>query len=371
MVGHLTATDWGPEMATVSLADVGKSYGSQSVVRDINLDIADGEFIVLVGPSGCGKSTILRMIAGLEDITEGEISIGGKVVNEMEARERNLAMVFQDYALYPNMTVEANIGFGLKMNGVSAPDRAARVREVAKLLQIEPYLERKPRALSGGQRQRVAMGRALARKSQLFLFDEPLSNLDAKLRMEVRTQIKLLHRDLGMTSIFVTHDQTEAMTLADRIVCLHGGNIAQVGTPEDLYSRPANVFVASFIGSPQINLLPATITKGALKLADGQIIKPPKPLALEEGRSVLAGLRPEDLTDESRAASMAKPQKLQFDYLVPETLGSDTFLIGDIAGMRVTARCAPVTSPKAGARLTLHADTNHLHLFDPQTQNRI
>ena len=358
-------------MATVSLAGVGKSYGSQSIVRDINLEIDDGEFIVLVGPSGCGKSTILRMIAGLEDITLGDISIGGKIVNEMEARERNLAMVFQDYALYPNMTVEANIGFGLKMNGVPGPERAARVREVAKLLQIEPYLERKPRALSGGQRQRVAMGRALARKAQLFLFDEPLSNLDAKLRMEVRTQIKLLHRDLGMTSVFVTHDQTEAMTLADRIVCLQNGSIAQVGTPEDLYSRPANVFVASFIGSPQINLLPATIANGALQLADGQVIKPAITLVLEDGRSVLVGLRPEDLTDESRAASMTRPQTLQFDYLVPETLGSDTYLIGDIAGTRVIARCAPVTRPTSGAKLTLHADTNHLHLFDPKTQNCI
>ncbi len=359
-------------MATVSLSGVGKSYGSQAVVNDINLDIADGEFIVLVGPSGCGKSTILRMIAGLEDITQGEISIGGKVVNELEARERNLAMVFQDYALYPNMTVEGNIGFGLKMNGVSAADRAARVREVAKLLQIETYLQRKPRALSGGQRQRVAMGRALARKAQLFLFDEPLSNLDAKLRMEVRTQIKLLHRDLGMTSIFVTHDQTEAMTLADRIVCLDNGSIAQVGTPEDLYSRPANLFVASFIGSPQINLLPATVINDALRLADAQVIKPAIPLAkTEEGRGVLIGLRPEDLTDESRAGSMKQPQTLRFDYLLPETLGSDTYLIGDIAGTRVTARCAPNTRPKTGAKLNLYADANHLHLFDPQTQQRI
>ncbi len=358
-------------MATVSLNGVGKSYGPQSVVRDINLDIADREFVVLVGPSGCGKSTILRMIAGLEDITLGEISIGGKVVNALEARERNLAMVFQDYALYPNMTVEANIGFGLKMNGVPADLRAARVREVAKLLQIEPYLERKPRALSGGQRQRVAMGRALARKAQLFLFDEPLSNLDAKLRMEVRTQIKLLHRDLGMTSIFVTHDQTEAMTLADRIVCLEGGSIAQVGTPEELYLRPANVFVASFIGSPQINLLPATVSKGALQLKDGQVIKAATPLALEDGRAVLAGLRPEDITDESRMNSMTAPQALQFNYLVPETMGSDTYLIGDIAGTRVTARCAPITRPKPGAKLTLHADINHLHLFDPTTQQRL
>jgi ABC-type sugar transport system ATPase subunit len=359
-------------MATVSLSGVGKSYGTHPVVHSISLDIADGEFVVLVGPSGCGKSTILRMIAGLEDITRGEIRIGGTVVNELEARERNLAMVFQDYALYPHMTVEANIGFGLKMNGVPPQERAARVREVARLLQIEPYLERKPRALSGGQRQRVAMGRALARKAQLFLFDEPLSNLDAKLRMEVRTQIKLLHRDLGMTSIFVTHDQTEAMTLADRIVCLDAGNIAQVGTPEELYSRPANVFVATFIGSPQINLLPATVTGGRLRLADGQLLQPPSSLAhVSEGRAVLVGLRPEDLTDDSRMSAMAQPQPLLFDYLVPETLGSDTYLIGDIAGTRVTARCAPITRPRAGERLTLHADTGHLHLFDPETRSRI
>ncbi len=339
------------------------------MVRGIDLEIADGEFVVLVGPSGCGKSTILRMIAGLEDITTGEISIGGKIVNGMEARERNLAMVFQDYALYPNMTVEANIGFGLKMNGMPAAERARRVREVAKLLQIEPYLDRKPRALSGGQRQRVAMGRALARKAQLFLFDEPLSNLDAKLRMEVRTQIKLLHRDLKMTSIFVTHDQTEAMTLADRIVCLEGGSIAQVGTPEELYVRPANIFVASFIGSPQINLLPATYSGGSLRLADGQTIRSESKLAFDDGRSVIVGIRPEDLTDEQRMSSMKLPQPLQFDYLVPETLGSDTFLIGDVAGTRVTARCAPMTRPKSGAKLTLHADFGHLIFSIPRARS--
>ncbi len=358
-------------MATVSLSGVGKSYGTQSVVRDINLEIADGEFIVLVGPSGCGKSTILRMIAGLEDITLGEVRIGGEVVNEMEARERKLAMVFQDYALYPHMSVEANIGFGLKMNGVPALERSTRVREVARLLQLEPYLERKPRALSGGQRQRVAMGRALARKAQLFLFDEPLSNLDAQLRMEVRTQIKLLHRDLGMTSVFVTHDQTEAMTLADRIVCLEGGSIAQVGTPDDLYTRPANVFVAGFIGSPQINLLPATVVGGALRLADGQLITPIEPISVPEGKTVVAGFRPEDLTDEVRVSAMSRPQPLRFDYVVPETLGSDTYLIGDIAGNRVTARCAPGTRPPSGSQIVLHADAARLHLFDPDTRTRI
>ncbi len=359
-------------MASVSLSAVSKSYGAVQVVREIDLEICDGEFTVLVGPSGCGKSTILRMIAGLEDITAGQISIGGTVVNELEARERNLAMVFQDYALYPNMTVEANIGFGLKMNGMAAPERAKRVREVAKLLQIEQYLDRKPRALSGGQRQRVAMRRALARKAQLFLFDEPLSNLDAKLRMEVRTQIKLLHRDLGMTSIFVTHDQTEAMTLADRIVCLEGGRIAQAGTPEDLYLRPANVFVAEFIGSPKINMLPATISHGALRLADGQALRPLAPLPSSlQGRNVLVGLRPEDLTDQSRATPATAAQTLQSDYVVPETLGSDTYLIGDGAGTRMTARCAPMTKARPSERLILHANTDQIHLFDPGTGTRI
>ena len=358
-------------MATLSLSSVGKSYGAHPVVNNVSLDIADGEFIVLVGPSGCGKSTILRMIAGLEDITSGEIQIANKVVNGAEARERNLAMVFQDYALYPHMSVAANIGFGLRMNGVPPDQREQRVKEVAKLLQLEPYLARKPKALSGGQRQRVAMGRALARKAQLFLFDEPLSNLDAKLRMEVRTQIKLLHRDLHMTSVYVTHDQTEAMTLADRIVCLDAGRIAQVGTPEELYSTPANVFVASFIGSPQINLLTATIAKGALKLADGQTVAPEARLTLPEGKEVLLGIRPEDITDASRLASMAKPQPLKMDYLVSETLGSDTYLIGDIAGRRVTARCAPGIRPQPGTKVTVHADGAHLHLFDPETKQRM
>ena len=358
-------------MATLSLSGVGKSYGSNPVVMDVDLDIADREFVVLVGPSGCGKSTILRMIAGLEDITSGEVRIGGKLVNEVEAKDRNLAMVFQDYALYPHMTVADNIGFGLRMNGVPMPERMVRVREVAKLLQLEPYLERKPRALSGGQRQRVAMGRALARRAQLFLFDEPLSNLDAQLRMEVRTQIKLLHRDLGMTSVFVTHDQTEAMTLADRIVCLNAGRIAQVGSPEDLYNRPVNEFVAGFIGSPKINLLPAVVASGGLRLADGQMLTPPIPVSLPEGKPILAGLRPEDLTDDTRLAAMARPQALKFDFLVPETLGSDTYLIGDIAGSRVTARCAPGTRPAAGQKVTVHADAARLHLFDVGSRQRI
>ncbi len=360
-------------MASVALEDVRKSYGAVDVVHGVNLDIADGEFVVLVGPSGCGKSTILRMIAGLEDITDGEIRIANARVNEIPAKDRNLAMVFQDYALYPHMSVAANIGFGLKMNGMPAAQRAARVREVAELLQIESYLDRKPRALSGGQRQRVAMGRALARSARLFLFDEPLSNLDAKLRLEVRTQIKLLHRKLGMTSIFVTHDQTEAMTLADRVVCLDAGRVAQTGTPDELYNHPQNVFVASFIGSPQISLLKAVIEGRSIRLTDGQTlaVSDRDAAKLQSGREVLIGIRPEDLTDFSRSTSMVAPQKLYLDYLVSETLGSDTYLIGDIAGTRVSARCSPSMAPKLGARVGIHADSEKIHLFDPSTHLRI
>jgi ABC-type sugar transport system ATPase subunit len=359
-------------MATVALEGLRKSYGPMPVVHGIDLDVADGEFIVFVGPSGCGKSTILRMIAGLEDITDGEIRIGGERVNEIPAKDRNLAMVFQDYALYPHMSVAANIGFGLKMHGVAPARRESRVREIAKLLQLEPVLHRRPGALSGGQRQRVAMGRALARDARLFLFDEPLSNLDAKLRLEVRTQIKLLHRQLGMTSIFVTHDQTEAMTLADRIVCLDAGHIAQVGTPDELYNHPQNVFVATFIGSPPINLLPAIVAGSQVKLADGQCIALPKSSpALGSGRKVLAGFRPEDLSDATRMTAMGAPQELAMDFIVSETLGSDTYLIGEIAGIRVSARCAPLAANALGNHIPIFADADRLHLFDPETCKRI
>jgi ABC-type sugar transport system ATPase subunit len=359
-------------MAELALQGVRKSYGPLEVVHGIDLSVADGEFVVLVGPSGCGKSTILRMIAGLEDITAGAIAIGGRVVNYLGAKDRNLAMVFQDYALYPHMTVAANMGFGLKLKGVPAAERERRVREVAALLQIEPYLDRKPRALSGGQRQRVAMGRALTRSAQLFLFDEPLSNLDAKLRIEVRTQIKLLHRSLGMTSVFVTHDQTEAMTLADRIVCLDAGRIAQIGTPDELYTRPANIFVATFIGAPQINLFEATADGSAVRLADGQTLSLPagrRPFT--SPRPVTVGLRAEDLTDDSRLGACEAPQPLEMRFLVSETLGSDTYLIGHVGDVLVTARCAPGTRPEPGAKVRLHADTARLHLFDPETKLRL
>ena len=363
-------------MATLDLRKVTKSYGATPVIHGVDLAVDDREFVVLVGPSGCGKSTILRMIAGLEDITSGDLLIGGQRMNEVPTRHRNLAMVFQDYALYPHMTVAANLGFGLRMHGMAPADRAARVREVADLLQLGPYLDRKPRALSGGQRQRVAMGRALARAAQLFLFDEPLSNLDAKLRIDVRTQIKLLHRSLGMTSVFVTHDQTEAMTLADRIVCLDAGRIAQVGTPDELYNRPATVFVAGFIGSPQINLFEADLGPvdgaPALRLADGQHIPLPEDSVrrLSPG-PVIAGLRPEDLTDEARLPGHTSPRPLVFETLLGETLGSDLVLIGQVGGIQATARCSPGFAAQPGARITLHADAARLHFFSPDSRRRL
>ena len=351
-------------MATVSLAGVGKSYGSQSVVRDINLDIADGEFVVLVGPSGCGKSTILRMIAGLEDITHGEISIAGEVVNGMEARERNLAMVFQDYALYPNMTVEANIGFGLKMNGVPAAERRARVREVARLLQIEPYLERKPRALSGGQRQRVAMGRALARKARLFLFDEPLSNLDAALRTRTRVELARLHQRLKTTMVFVTHDQVEAMTLATRIVVMNGGCIEQVGSPIEIYRRPATRFVAGFIGTPAMNFLAVERSASddgfaAVCLPDGTQLKTAIPNAHLNGASKLtAGVRAESLLVDE-----ASPIRGRAD--VVERLGERTLAYVTLAdGNVVVAEAHRDSTLCAGEHVGLRYDASHVHLFD-------
>jgi ABC-type sugar transport system ATPase subunit len=354
-------------MAELRLTDVRKAFGTLAVVHGIDLTVADGEFVVLVGPSGCGKSTILRMVAGLEDVSGGRISLGGREVSGLPARDRNLAMVFQDYALYPNMTVAENIGFPLRMRGIAGPERAVRVAEVAGLLQLDGLLDRKPRALSGGQRQRVAMGRALARKADLFLFDEPLSNLDAKLRLELRAQIRLLHQRLGMTSVFVTHDQTEAMTLADRIVCLDAGHVAQIGTPDELYARPQTLFVAGFIGSPPINLLPGVVGGGALHLRDGQVL--PLPGTAPPGR-VLAGLRPEDLTDPARAAGMRAPAPLNVAVTLVETLGSDTLIIGEVAGTRITARCAPGARPGAEGRIALVADTARLHLFDPDSGRR-
>ena len=284
-------------MSEIELRNVGKSYGSLSVLNDISLDMSSGEFVVLVGPSGCGKSTLLRMIAGLEDISAGEITIGGKIVNDMPAKERDLAMVFQSYALYPHMKVADNMSFSLRLAGTPKSEIRQRVAEAAEILGLEALLDRLPKELSGGQRQRVAMGRAIVRNPRAFLFDEPLSNLDAKLRVKMRGEIKRLHQRLGKTMIYVTHDQTEAMTMADKIVVLNGGRIEQAGAPLELYNNPANLFVASFIGSPEINLFEARYEGGtAVTIAGGQALPLGEALDAPNGTQIVYGVRPQQIT---------------------------------------------------------------------------
>ncbi|MFZ8941217.1 MAG: ABC transporter ATP-binding protein, partial [Gemmobacter sp.] len=306
-------------MAEVEIRALRKSYGSVAVVHGVDVDIADGQFVVLVGPSGCGKSTLLRMIAGLEGITGGTIRIGGRVVNNLPPAERDIAMVFQNYALYPHKTVAANMGFPLRMKGMAKPEIETRVAKAAAILGLEPYLARFPRELSGGQRQRVAMGRAIVRDPQVFLFDEPLSNLDAKLRVQMRSEIRELHQRLGTTTVYVTHDQIEAMTMADRIVVMRDGHIAQVGAPLEVYDRPANVFVAGFIGSPAMNLLPATVAGGGEVEVGGTRLAAPEVAGLAPGTAVTYGVRPEhlDLADTGLAARVA----------VVEPTGSETHLV--------------------------------------------
>src|SRR4051812_6460484 len=283
-------------MASVSLRKLDKSYGAFRVVKAIDLEIIDGEFVVLVGPSGCGKSTTLRMIAGLESISSGEIRIGDRIVNDLPPRERDIAMVFQDYALYPHKTVRENMGFSLKVRGANAAEADAKIRAAAEMLGITHLLDRRPGQLSGGQRQRVAMGRAIVRRPQVFLLDEPLSNLDAKLRGQVRTEIKRLHQRVGTTIVYVTHDQVEAMTLADRIVILKGGEIEQVGTPDEVYNSPASMFVGGFVGSPAMNFAKGRISGGTLKLGDGNALSLEAlraPMSGADGREIVVGIRPE------------------------------------------------------------------------------
>ena len=306
-------------MASVTLSNVSKSYGAFEVIDNLNLTVDDGAFTVFVGPSGCGKSTLLRMIAGLEPITKGDLIIDGKRVNDADPIERGVAMVFQNYALYPHMSVEQNIGFSLRMAGLSKPDIEARVAAAAQTLQIEPLLKRKPAQLSGGQRQRVAIGRAIVRDPEVFLFDEPLSNLDAELRVSMRVEIAKLHNKLGSTMIYVTHDQTEAMTLADKIVVMRDGKIAQSGTPDELYDNPDNLFVAGFIGSPRMNFLRAELTQGSLKLPSGPVLAA---AGLADAGEVLVGLRPEHFVlDGGDAGLMVKVD-------VVENLGGTRYLYG-------------------------------------------
>ena len=355
-------------MAAISLREVVKRYGNgpkaNQVIHGVDAEIGDGEFVVIVGPSGCGKSTLLRMVAGLEEITGGEIAIGGRVVNNIEPSERDIAMVFQNYALYPHMSVFDNMAYGLKIAKVPVAQIKARVDKAAKILELGALLTRKPRELSGGQRQRVAMGRAIVREPQVFLFDEPLSNLDAKLRAQTRIEIRKLHAELGVTSLFVTHDQVEAMTLAQRMIVMNAGRMEQFGAPEEVYARPATTFVAGFIGSPPMNLLSGR-ADGLRFVVGGQslLLSQPAPRAGE----LILGLRPEH----GGLASSGGPGWAMQVELV-EMLGAERLVharIGDSAfTLRVDSSLAP---PQVGDTVTLHVTPEHLHWFDPQTQARI
>jgi multiple sugar transport system ATP-binding protein len=354
-------------MATITLEKIVKRYGNVQAINGIDLAIADGEFVALVGPSGCGKSTLLRMIAGLEDISGGALRIGDKVMNSVEPRDRDIAMVFQDYALYPHMTVAQNIGFGLKMRKADRQDIDERVAEAAKMLQIEPLMQRRPAELSGGQRQRVAMGRAIVRRPKAFLFDEPLSNLDAKLRVEMRTEIKRLHNLLGRTTIYVTHDQVEALTLADRVVILKDGHILQEGAPMTLYEAPANRFVAEFIGSPQMNMFDGIVNQeGAPSVQIDGLNLPFTSIDAMHGTPVSLGARPEALISVGDAGA-----DLISKVDVFEPLGSDTMVSCKIAGTMAVVRLAPEIRIARNMDLPLRFERSKLHLFNTQTGDRI
>jgi sn-glycerol 3-phosphate transport system ATP-binding protein len=352
-------------MVAIAIRGVRKSYGSQQVIHGLDVEVADGQLAVIVGPSGCGKSTLLRMVAGLETITAGEIRIGERRVNELEPRERDIAMVFQNYALYPHMSVFQNMAYGLKIAGVPKDEIRQRVDEAARLLQLGELLQRRPRQLSGGQRQRVAMGRAIVRKPAAFLFDEPLSNLDAKLRVQMRLEIKQLQRRLATTSLYVTHDQVEAMTLGDLLVVMNAGVAEQIAAPLEVYERPASLFVAGFIGSPAMNFLPATVDADGLTLDGGERV-PAVGLAAERGRPVTLGIRPEHLMP-----SAAGP--LHLHVILVETLGADTLAHGTLgpAGPACAVRLPGNATPGAGEVLPLAPAPGALHLFDPQSGKRI
>ena len=364
-------------MATVSLSKLVKYYGDTHVVRGIDLEIEHNEFVALIGPSGCGKSTTLRMIAGLEDISDGEVRIDGEVVNELDPKDRDIAMVFQDYALYPHMNVYENMSFGLSVQKVPKAEIRQRVDEAAAILNIADLLLRKPKQLSGGQRQRVAMGRAIVRRPKVFLFDEPLSNLDAKLRVQMRTEIKKLHRRVATTVIYVTHDQVEAMTLADKIVVMRGGVIEQAGTPDTVYNQPATQFVAGFIGSPAMNFVAGHIGADGkvVVLADGDgghVLQLPPELAARvtgrAGQAVTVGIRPENIGLANTAASAAA---IRAKVDVVEPLGSDTLVFFPFGNAEMVARVPPTTQIAAGGELALSVDAKHLHLFDPVSERAL
>lgn len=350
--------------ASVSLQQLSKDYpGDVNAVRNVSLDIAEGEFLVLVGPSGCGKSTILRMIAGLESPSAGSVLIGNRLCNNVQPKDRDIAMVFQNYALYPHMTVRENLEFGLKLAQVSRHEIDARIHEAAEILEIGSLLDRKPRQLSGGQRQRVALGRAIVRKPRVFLFDEPLSNLDAKMRIQMRVELGRLHSRLQTTMVYVTHDQTEAMTMGDRIVCMRDGEIQQIGKPMDLYNNPANDYVASFIGMPPMNFIAAEVEDGVLMLAESKLRIPiPDKMvdSLAGYKSVKLGIRPEHIEVCSWCDS-SLPALVE----VVEPLGSETLLYVDCEGISLTLRVPPSARHETGERLFLGFAESHLHAFTP------
>jgi sn-glycerol 3-phosphate transport system ATP-binding protein len=352
-------------MAKVQLRDVHKSYGDHEVIHGVSLDATDGEFIVIVGPSGCGKSTLLRMVAGLEAITAGEIVIGERVVNRLEPKDRDIAMVFQNYALYPHMSVFDNMAYGLRIRGFARNEVDARVKRAAEILELGPLLARRPRELSGGQRQRVAMGRAIVREPAVFLFDEPLSNLDAKLRVQMRLEIQKLHRRLGTTSLYVTHDQVEAMTLAQRMIVMHAGRAEQIGTPMEVYENPASVFVAGFIGSPAMNFLPGKADTGGRITLDGGGAMTAR-ARVNAGRKVTAGVRPEHLAPCTPSAA-----NLVGSVEMIEALGADTLIHVAVAGGTIIARLPPGTPAGVGEPIALAAAPAHVYLFDAGSGARI
>jgi multiple sugar transport system ATP-binding protein len=361
-------------MADVALHNVRKRFDEVDAVRGINLQIPDKEFVVLVGPSGCGKSTTLRMIAGLEEVTSGDIVIGGDIVNDVPPKDRDIAMVFQNYALYPHMTVFENMSFGLKLRRIPKPEIKVRVEKAAKILDITDLLGRRPKQLSGGQRQRVAMGRAIVRNPKVFLFDEPLSNLDAKLRVQMRTEIKRVHQQVKTTTVYVTHDQVEAMTLADRVVVMNDGRIEQVGAPHDLYHRPKTRFVAGFIGSPAMNFLPSRLEQNGeglvLRLSDALAFPVPATHAARYranvGKDLTFGLRPEHITE---PRGEARDPRCEFTVTldVVEPMGMETMVFFKVNGTEICARVEPSAATAPGQPMRLYANLNHMHLIDPAT----
>ncbi|QWW71087.1 ABC transporter ATP-binding protein [Rhizobium sp. WYJ-E13] len=353
-------------MANVQFADVRKSFGAHPVIKGVDIDIADGEFVILVGPSGCGKSTLLRMLAGLENISGGEIKIGGRVVNTLPPKDRDIAMVFQNYALYPHMTVEQNMGFSLMLNKAPKAEAEKRVKYAAGILGLDKLLDRYPRQLSGGQRQRVAMGRAIVRDPEVFLFDEPLSNLDAKLRVAMRAEIKELHQRLQTTTVYVTHDQIEAMTMADKIVVMHDGIVEQIGSPLELYDRPANLFVGGFIGSPAMNMIhgrldPENVTQ--FVAANGTRLPVANPPASAVGRELVYGLRPEYIS--------LDPNGLPAEIVVIEPTGYETHLTVRLGGSEVSCVFRERIDARPGEAIRVTIDAKHVHLFDAEGGMRL